>query len=194
MRISMLCRLALPVLAAASLLSASPSRADLSASAQVTATQLGGGEYQYDVTLNDTGTTNVGTFWFSWVPGKDFMSVSPSGVLSPTGWVDAITHGGASDGYAIQWIDDGAALTSGNSLSGFQFDSPLTPAQLAAASPINSAFPTATSFVYIGKPFADPGSQFVASITPSATPEPGTLAITALGLGLLAIFRRSTMA
>lgn len=193
MRISMLCKLAFPVLAVASMLSASPSRANLAASAQVTATQLGGGEYQYDITLNDTGTTNVGTFWFSWVPGLDFMSVSPTSILSPTGWVDAITHGGATDGYAIQWIDDGAALSAGNSLAGFQFDSTLTPAQLAAASPINSAFPTTTSFVYIGKPFADPGSQFVASVTPTATPEPGTLAIAALGLGLLAIFRRSTI-
>ena len=71
----------IPVLSALALLflaSASPARADLGASAQVTDIQISPGEYQYDITLKDIGTTNVGTFWFSWVPGQNFMPVSPT--------------------------------------------------------------------------------------------------------------------
>ena len=166
------------------LASATPIRADLSASAQITDT--------YDITLKDIGTTNVGTFWFSWVPGDNFMPVSPTGVVSPSSWKDLITSGGPADGFAIQWVaGSGAALTSGESLSGFQFDSTLTPAQLEGLS--SDSIPVLTAFAYIGAPFGDPGEKFEATVTPTSTPEPGTLVLAALGVGLLALLRRPSL-
>ncbi len=83
---------------------AAPAHASLMATATITATQLNATTYHYAVRLNDTGTTAVGTFWFSWIPGQDYMAVSPTNVLSPTLWSSMITNTGAGDGYAIQWV------------------------------------------------------------------------------------------
>ncbi len=56
----------------------------------VTGTSLGGGEWQYDIKLSnnssaDNANTTIGTFWFSWAPGEDFMEAIPSNVIAPTG-------------------------------------------------------------------------------------------------------------
>ena len=58
--------------------------------------QVSPGVFQYHLTLNNTGTTSIGTFWFSWIPGAGFMGVSPTNVMSPAGWTDTVTNGGAS--------------------------------------------------------------------------------------------------
>jgi hypothetical protein len=156
----------------------------LSASATFTDTEVSPGVYQYDLTLSDTGTTNVGTFWFSWVPGDGFMTATPTGIVSPAGWTESVTSAGG----AIQWIDTGA-LTPWSSQSGFEFDSTLTPSQLEGPSVAIPADPVATSFVYIGAPFGDPGFQLVA--TPAGTtPEPATILLTALGIGLVTLTAR----
>src|SRR5579871_5258960 len=104
----------------------------LDATATFTDSLISPGMYQYDLTLNNVGTTTIGTFWFGWVPGDNFMPVSPTNVTSPAGWGDVITNGGPSNGFAIQWTANSTAsdLAAGNSLSGFIFDSTLTPAQL----------------------------------------------------------------
>jgi hypothetical protein len=137
--------------------------------------------YHYDITLTDTGTTNLGTFWFGWVPGEDFLPSVPLSETSPTGWGNAagtsstpVVTGGhdSSDGSAIQWVaqSTGAALTPGQSLSGFDFSSPDSLAALNGASPTHSPTPVLTSFVYIGAPETDPGDQFVVTeASPAAT-------------------------
>src|SRR6202453_440166 len=53
------------------------------ASAQFTDTPLGGGEFEYNITLQNIGTPNIGTFWNAWVPGEDFMAVSPTDIVPP---------------------------------------------------------------------------------------------------------------
>jgi len=162
------------------------------ASATISSTQLDPTDWQYDLTLTDTGTTNVGTFWFSWVPGEDFMGVAPTGVLSPTSWSDNITNGGAADGFAIQWVaTPGDGLTPGNSLVGFQFDSTLSPSEIEGDSPFHPGMPVLTSFVYIGAPLADPGFQFaVESVAAPAAPEPVNGVLAMLGAGFLLLMRR----
>src|ERR1700759_3653812 len=62
------------------------------ASATMTSTQLSATTWQYNIQLNDTGTTDIGTFWFSWVPGLNFLADSPTSVTSPASWSDTITH------------------------------------------------------------------------------------------------------
>jgi hypothetical protein len=52
--------------------------------------------FQYDRTLNNTETTTIGTFCFSWIPGTGFMGVSRTNLMSPAGWTDTVTNGGAS--------------------------------------------------------------------------------------------------
>jgi hypothetical protein len=176
----------LPMLALLCVPSVNLSAGTLSAGDTFTDTLVSPGVYQYDLTLNNTGTTTIGTFWFSWIPGTGFMTVAPTDVISPSGWTGTITNGGA----AIQWLDSGT-LSAGSSQSGFEFDSTLTPAEMEAPSSI-PADPVATSFAYIAAPFGDPGLQFVATPAPSSVPEPGTVLLTAAGIGLAAFGRRLT--
>ncbi|MGA3044564.1 MAG: PEP-CTERM sorting domain-containing protein [Bryobacteraceae bacterium] len=149
----------------------------LSASATFTDTEVSPGVYQYDLTLDNTGTTNIGTFWFAWVPGEGFMTTAPTDIQAPSGWTDMTTNSGG----AIQWLDSGV-LGQGMSLSGFEFDSTLTPSELAG---------DATSFVYIGAPFGDPGFEFVATPAQGSVPEPATILLSALGIcGVIVGWRR----
>jgi hypothetical protein len=192
---------------------AGSARADEMASATIDPTALGGGLFQYDITLNDIGTTPLGTFWFSWIPGQDYMPVMPTNIDSPTGWSDIVTHGGATDGYAIQWVAGSSeVMQSGQSLSGYEFQSTVTPAELAApnvfyttnslislfGSNLGSSMatfdsttlsnPVVTSFVYGAGPFSDAGFQFVPAI--SSVPEPSMMLWTSVIFGALLIFRR----
>ena len=73
------------------------------ATATISGSEISPGEFQYSLTLNDTGTTTLGTFWFAWIPGDNFMAVSPTSITSPTGWKELVTSGGPSGGSAIQW-------------------------------------------------------------------------------------------
>jgi len=177
-------RAILPLLAVLCVQSTNLCAGTLSATATFTDTQVSPGVYQYDLTLNDTGTTSIGTFWFAWAPGFGFMTAPPTSIQSPLGWTENITNGGG----AIQWLDSGA-LAQGGSQSGFVFDSTLTPSQLEGPSVIPTD-PVATSFVYIGAPFGDPGLQFVATPAQAAVPEPATILLTAAGIGLVGIGRK----
>jgi hypothetical protein len=176
---------------AASALLAAPGWAGEMATANVTDSQIGANEYQYDLTLNNVGTTTIGTFWFSWVPGLNFMSATPTNINLPAGWTDNITTG---PGSAIQWLAGSNLLAAGTSLSGFSFDSTLTPAELAgnALSP-NQTYPVATSFIYSGAPFSDGGYQFVAAVS-SPVPLPSSFGLLtgALTAGGLILVRRRT--
>ena len=157
----------------------------IDATATYTDSLIGPNDYQYDLTLTNTGTTTIGTFWFSWIPGAGFMPVAPTNVVSPTGWSDILTNGDQS----IQWTTGANLLQPGSSMSGFMFDSSMTPAQLQmifAGPGLGTGDPVATSFVYIAAPLADPGAQIVATpAAVTATPEPGTLMITTLVFGLV---------
>jgi hypothetical protein len=166
-------------------------RASLSGDAQLTPSANGGG-WHYDAVLQNTGDTTVGTFWYAWVPGEDFLATSPTNVTSPTGWQAAITHfpNISSNGYAIQWKATSAAddLAAGGTLSGFGFDTTDTPAALMGDSVFYPGTPVGTSFVYSGAPFSDDGFEFIATTKPAPTPEPASLALLAVGGTLL--FRR----
>lgn len=164
---------------------ASLSQANEAATATFTATSVSPGVTQYDLTLTDTGTTNIGTFWFSWIPGAGFMSVAPTSVVSPSGWSDMLTNGNG----AIQYVTT-TPITPGTSVTGFKFDSTLTPAQLEGPSSM-PGIPVDTFFTYIGAPLADPGFQGVATPAHSANaPEPATLTLASIAFGLIGCGRR----
>jgi hypothetical protein len=135
------------------------------ATAAITFTGPIGNVYQYTITLADTGTTAIGTFWFGWVPGQDYMSQRPTAIGSPNGWTSAITGGGTGDGFAIQWIAGAeSAIQPGGVSAAFTFSSTETPQQMAAASPFHADPPTTTSVTYTGGPFSSAGDTIVASV------------------------------
>ena len=171
-----------------------PSLADgLSATATYSATPdaTTPGLYDYSLTLHNTGTTTIGTLWFAWVPGGDFLKPAPTNAIAPAGWTDNIFPNAATGGNSIRWVTSTDLLAAGQSLSGFSFDSTETPAQLLGTFPsgIGAGDPILTSFVYEAAPFGDPGKQFVAT---AATPEPGSLALLSTGLigGATGLYRR----
>jgi len=176
-------------LVVAGLLNASTANsAELATATISSGTEISPGEFQYDLTLSDTGTTTIGTFWFAWVPGDNFMPVSPTGIASPAGWQDIVTSGGPSNGFAIQWTATSPAnnLTAGNTLSGFSFDSSLTLAQLQSPAAGNPSDWISTAFVYSDAPFSDDGFQLTPT-TATATPEPSAPALAIVGLGVVLI-------
>jgi hypothetical protein len=158
----------------------------LDATATYTDMMVSPGVFQYDLTLTNTGTTTIGTFWFSWIPGAGFMGVTPTNVMSPAGWAAMITNSGAS----IQWTNP-STLAMGDSATGFMFDSTMTPAQFLGTFPgpgLGMGDPITTAFLYIGMPLVGPGAQITAM--PAAvvgTPEPSTLSLAAIAMGLLAL-------
>lgn len=133
--------------------------------------------WNYEFTLTDTGTTPIGTFWFSWLPGQGYMNTAPISAVAPTGWVAQTTNGTqAGDGFAERWVDNSGALMPGQSISGLSFVSATTPAEIAGASPFHGGIPELTSDVYMGAPLVGADAPFVATLAKtSATPEPSSV-------------------
>jgi hypothetical protein len=139
--------------------------ANLMATATISTNQTSA-PFSYRITLHNSGTTNIGTFWFAWMPGMDFLPTTPTSIIEPAGWSATVNGSGTSDGRSIEFIDNSSLLTPGTSLSGFGFTSNDTPAQLAGKSPFFTSAVVGTSFVYAGVPFSDAGFQLNASIVP----------------------------
>jgi hypothetical protein len=150
------------------LLIPTPALADLSASATISTTSTSA-PWNYTITLNDTGTTDIGTFWFAWTDTPadyDFLPSVPTVTGMPNGWIAPITHNGSpGDGYAIEYYNvGGAAITPGTSGT-FSFTSPNDPLTING----DAFFPpnkVNTSFVYIGFPQTDPGFSLNMTLVP----------------------------
>jgi len=161
------------------LLGSSSAQAALMATATLSTNQTSA-PFNYTLTLHNTGTTNIGSFWFAWIPGEDFLPTTPTGLVKPANWFAFLNGGGAMDGHSIEFIDNGTLLAPGASLTGFGFTSNDSPTKLAGKSPFYTSTPAGTSFVYGGAPLSDAGYQFTVSVVP----EPPSLALAAIG-GLL---------
>jgi hypothetical protein len=182
--------ISLGVILASGLLATSASAGFIDGSAVISSKlDADGVHFDYTITLTNSSTSTdpIGTFWFSWVPGQDFMTNHPISETTPNGWGALVTNGGSTDGFAIQWVAASAAadIAPGSSLT-FGFVSSETPAQLAGNSQFHPSFPELTAFLYNAAPFSADSEQ----ITVSAVPEPSTMALSLIGgLGLLATRR-----
>lgn len=164
----------------------SQARAALMAEATISAS-YNGSSYDYEILLTNTSTAGetIGTFWYAWVPGEDYLKTSPISTASPAGWSATITHFPSvpTNGFAIAWTsgtfasnDPAFRLAAGASAT-FGFRSADTPTEVFGDSVFFNNPPVGTSFVYIGQQFGDPGFRFVVT----AVPEPSSLALAAFG-------------
>lgn len=145
-----------------------------------TTQQLSPNSYRYDFTLNNTGSTPIGTFWFGWYagtppyyPAYDLLP-STASVSSPTGWSGLSVHDGVG-GYAIEWFDTSAPLAAGQSLGGFSITTPDAPGTIAGPSLLGIYYPVSTSWVYMGalQDGANPADRGALSTAAASTvPEP----------------------
>jgi hypothetical protein len=172
------------VLAAFSMLTAPASAGSLDATGVLSATP-DGAMWDYTITLTNTGTGPIGTFWYSWIPGQGYLPTLPTNITAPAGWVITMTDGPPpTDGYSIRYVNTSSPLTPGNSVM-FGFDSTASPSTLAGISTIHPGKPIGTSTIYGGAPFSDAGLQFVVT----SVPEPSTLTLGIVGLASLAALR-----
>ena len=106
--------------------------ATINASGVISSTAAGS-NVNYTITLTNASSSNsgIGTFWYAWVPGEDFLATSPISVSPPPGWTDNITNMGAGDGFAIQFLANSPAndVRPGSSLN-LSFESADSPASV----------------------------------------------------------------
>jgi hypothetical protein len=82
-----------------------------------------GGNFDYTVTLDNTGTEAIQSFWMGWIPGA-FDVASPSDAGNNLGWTSTV------DGNSVQYGGTaGTALAAGHSGT-FTFDSTTTPMEI----------------------------------------------------------------
>ena len=155
----------------------SPATAQISATGTVTAVPSGD-NYLYTISLQNTGTTNIDTFWFSWLPDNyDFLPSVPTPTGAPANWTSFVETG--YYGSSIQYYDTAnSPITHGQTNSSFQFLSPDAPDALQASN-YYFGLPTTYSYVYAGPP-SGPGADPVAAgavifsmpVALSTVPEP----------------------
>jgi hypothetical protein len=153
----------------------------------ISETQIDPVTYQYSLTLTDasTSSTNIGTLWYAWIPGQDYLTTKPASatITSPPGWtLSTISGGGAGDGYGIRWVSTATAdqITPGESLAGFSFETTDPPSTIFGNSTFFPSTPTSTFFTYSGdSAFSGTSVESVGT----AVPEPASIALlTPLGL------------
>ncbi|MFZ1085076.1 MAG: PEP-CTERM sorting domain-containing protein [Terracidiphilus sp.] len=163
----------------------------ISATATYTYSLVSPGVYDYSFTLNNTGTTNIETFWFGWFPEEATLIAAPSSIVSPGGWI-----GTSPSNSSVLWTTTSTPLLPDFSLSGFSFESTETPAQLQSDFPGPGEGPPADIFtVYEGAPITSgpPGVTTATLVGPTLTPEPATWLLMLSGLALAAISFRSRL-
>ncbi|HVU26728.1 MAG TPA: PEP-CTERM sorting domain-containing protein [Verrucomicrobiae bacterium] len=165
--------------------SATLGQAQTSTSATISGVQ-NGVNWDYTITLTDTGTTQIGNFWYAWTPDVAPFFYLPSSEVSnisgQNGWT------GAGVGNSIQFVDNNSAnaLNSGESVQLF-YTASFSPTDLAntANSGLSVAYSGSGTFVENGASTGD----FSVQIVPA--PEPSSVALLSLGsLGLLALATR----
>lgn len=163
--------------------------AAIGASETITAQQAGPNSWNYSMSLTNTGTTAIGSYWFAWIPGYDFLPSAPTSLSAPAGWTVTTPQDGFIQPYwSIQWVNGSTPLQPGQTLSGFNFTSPDSPTTVGGPSYLGAPYPVTLAYAYIGAPEFDPGTAFSAPVT-VVTPEPASLSML-VGVPAMMMLRR----
>jgi|SRR5882724_2694965 len=143
-----------------------------------------GGNFDYTITLQNTGTLNLNSFWYGWTISGNNLPSNPSSAGNSLGWANVL------DFNSIQWQNttSASALAPGQSAT-FTFVS--TSSLSAITTPPSGASVAYTSdLVQFNQGIAGQSTP-VFSPTVASVPEPSEISILAMGSAILAIsFRR----
>jgi hypothetical protein len=144
-----------------------------------------GPNWNYTITLTDTGATQIGNFWYAWtldVPPNFYL---PSGTISSISGQNGWT--GSAVANSIQFVDNSSAnaLNPGGSVKLF-YTASFSPTTLAATpnSGLSVAYSGSGTFVENGSSTGD----FTVTIVPA--PEPSLFGLLATGSACLAFYGR----
>ncbi len=148
-----------------------------SASATISGVAAGGGNYDYTITLQNTGSANLNSFWYGWTTSGNNLPSNPTSAANSLGWANNL------DGNSIQWVNStGTALTPGQSGT-FNFVSSSTPSAI-------TTLPSGESVAYVGAIDFTQGnagsSTPVLSPALQPVPEPSTVSLLVAGVLVLA--------
>ena len=108
-----------------------------SASASISGVAAGGGSFNYTITLTNTGSLSLNSFWYGWTTDGNNLPSDPSNAGNSVGW------GNDLDGNSIMWINSsGTALGPGQSAT-FTFVSTTSPSAITVS-------PSGESVAYVG--------------------------------------------
>jgi hypothetical protein len=153
----------------------------ISATATITETGTSGGEFEYSMTLDNTGTVPINAFWYGWVQGSFDLPSTPTSLTAPLGWSSI------PDGNSVQFENSSGAAIPAGGFGLYSFQSTASPTALTTG--ISDGAPTGSSVVYdtptgpstFGE--NDPGvasGPFQPTLT--SVPEPSTFGLLATGL------------
>ena len=151
-----------------------------SATATISGGSIGGGNFDYTITLKNTGGLTLNSFWYGWTLSGDNLPSDPSSATNALGWANDLSAN------SIMWQNttSSSGLTSGSSAT-FSF---VTTDTLSAitASPVGDsvAFTTDTIQFNQGVGGLSTGVFSPAVVT---TPEPSALGLFGIGLPFLTL-------
>lgn len=129
--------------------------------------------YDYTLTLDNTGTNSIQSFWYGWTTSGNNLPSVPNTPGNSLGWANTVS------GNSIKYTGNSGNALAPNSTATFTFDSASTPAQITAGA-------SGQSVVYAGAiDFTQnsPGdSSAVFAPTLTTVPEPSTLGLLVAGL------------
>lgn len=158
------------------------------ASGVVNLQSTNGSTFSYNIVLKNTGSSNINTFWYAWIPLSgtlpdnyyNFLTSDPSAETSPTGWAAGVVGPSLiGDGYSIRWEASSNPLTPGSTFD-FGFT---TTDNFATVTGAHFGFPTGYSYIYpTALTGSDGGGELVTvAAGSSVVPEPASIAMLALG-------------
>jgi hypothetical protein len=181
-------RFALAIAVATGLAASTSSSQAQSATATISDVPAAGGDFDYTLTLKNTGTQSLNSFWYGWTTSGNNLPSDPVSAANSLGWASSIA------GNSIQWENSsynyygytyyyGTSLAAGQSAT-FTFVSASTLSAITQS-------PSGESVAYVGGIDGSQGvtgdSTAVFSPTLVAVPESTSMGLIAAGSLILAV-------
>jgi hypothetical protein len=157
----------------------------ISASATLTETGTAGSEFEYSLTLDNTGTVDLNGLWYGWTQGSFNLPSAPTSIGAPTGW------SGSAVGKSIEFKNNTGTTVAPEGSITFTFES--TSSFSAMTTGVNDGDPTGESVAYNSAgdfgDQSDPGLA-TAPFQVTGVPEPSTVGLLATGLVSMSVWLR----